>query len=111
MASGFGAGGLIVPLVVLLIDACGWRLTLVILGAGMWLLSIPLSLIVRNRPEQVEFNPEAPVAESSKASPEGERFPRTKGAFLDMIKKRSFLYLNLAETVADDVRHRCGHPT
>ena len=34
MASGFGAGGLIVPLVVFLIDACGWRLTLVILGAG-----------------------------------------------------------------------------
>ena len=99
MASGFGAGGLIVPLVVLLIDASGWRLTLVILGAGMWLLGIPLSLIVRNRPEQVEFNPEGPAAESSQAPPGGERPGSTKGAFLEIIKKRSFLYLNIVETV------------
>ena len=99
MASGFGAGGLIVPLVVLLIDAAGWRLTLVILGAGMWLLGIPLSLIVRNRPEQVEFNPEGPAAESSQAPPGGERPGSTKGAFLEIIKKRSFLYLNIVETV------------
>jgi MFS family permease len=99
MASGFGAGGLIVPLVVLLIDASGWRLTLVILGTGMWLLGIPLALIVRDRPEQVEFNPEAPVAESSPAPSEGERSPRIKGAFFEMIKKPSFLYLNLAEAV------------
>jgi MFS family permease len=46
MASGFGAGGPIVLLVVFLIDACGWRLTLVT-GASMWLLGIPLSFIVR----------------------------------------------------------------
>ena len=33
-ACGFGAGGLIIPLIVFLIDASGWRLTLVILGSG-----------------------------------------------------------------------------
>jgi len=65
----------------------------------MWLLGIPLALIVRDRPEQVEFNPEAPAAESSPAPSEGERFPPTKGAFFEMIKKPSFLYLNLAEAV------------
>jgi len=99
MASGFGAGGLIVPLVVFLIDACGWRLTLVILGAGMWLLGIPLSLIVRDRPEHVGLSPEGLGAESSQATPEGERPVSTTGAFVEMIKRRSFLYLNIAETV------------
>jgi OFA family oxalate/formate antiporter-like MFS transporter len=99
MASGFGAGGLIVPLVVFLIDACGWRLTLVILGAGMWLLGIPLSLIVRDRPAPLGLTPEETAPESSQTVAEGESFRTTKGTFLDMIKKRSFLYLNITETV------------
>jgi MFS family permease len=99
MASGFGAGGLTVPLVVYLIDACGWRLTLMILGAGMWLLGIPLSLVVRDRPEQLGLTPEGTAPESSQTVAEGESLRRTRGTFLDMIKKRSFLYLNLTETV------------
>ncbi len=97
MASGFGAGGLIVPLVVFLIDACDWRLTLVILGAGMWLLGIPLSLVVRDRPEQIDLSPERALAGSS-MTPHGVANPQ-KEAFIRLIKERSFLYLNAAETV------------
>jgi len=97
MASGFGAGGLIVPLVVFLIDACGWRLTLVILGAGMWLLGIPLSLVVRDRPEQTDLRPERALAGSS-MTPQGAANLQ-KEAFMRLIKGRSFLYLNAAETV------------
>jgi MFS family permease len=99
MASGFGAGGLTVPLVVFLIDACGWRLTLMILGAGMWLLGIPLSLIVRDRPEHLGLTAESPAEKSSQAVAEGESFRRTRGTFFEMIKKRSFVYLNITETV------------
>jgi len=97
MASGFGAGGLIVPLIVFLIDESGWRITLVILGVGMWLLGIPLSLIVRDRPEPMGLRPEGLVVESSTTSLEGESPGRTKGVFLEMIKERSFLYLNIVE--------------
>jgi MFS family permease len=99
MASGFGAGGLIVPLVVFLIDESGWRLTLVILGAGMWLLGLPLSLIVRDRPEQLGLRPEGQVPESSSSPDQGESSEKRKGAFREMITNRSFLYLNAAETV------------
>lgn len=99
MASGFGAGGLIIPLIVFLIDESGWRITLVILGVGMWLLGIPLSLIVRDRPEQLGSSPDGPLTESSTTSDQGESPEKTKRAFLEMIKKRSFLYLNIAETV------------
>jgi OFA family oxalate/formate antiporter-like MFS transporter len=99
MASGFGAGGLIVPLIVFLIDESGWRITLVILGVGMWLLGFPLSLIVRDRPEQLGWRPDGPVTESSTNSEQAESSEKPKGAFLEMIKKRSFLYLNIAETV------------
>jgi len=99
MASGFGAGGLIIPLVVFLIDESGWRITLVILGMGMWLLGIPLSLIVRDRPEQLGLSPDGPLTESSTTSDQGESPEKTKRAFHEMIKKRSFLYLNVVETV------------
>jgi MFS family permease len=99
MASGFGAGGLIIPLIVFMIDASGWRLTLVILGVGMWLLGVPLSLIVRDRPDQLGLSPDGPLTESSTTSDQGESPEKTKRAFLEMIKKRSFLYLNIAETV------------
>ena len=97
MASGFGAGGLIVPLVVFLIDACGWRLTLVILGAGMWLLGIPLSLVVRERPEQLGLSAEGGLTESSTTTQGTPGIQ--KEAFIKLIKTRSFLYLNAAETV------------
>ncbi|MCE5283761.1 MAG: MFS transporter, partial [Deltaproteobacteria bacterium] len=48
MASGFGLGGLVVPLIIFLIDSYGWRFSLVLLGLGMWGIGIPLSLVVRN---------------------------------------------------------------
>ena len=44
LGSGFGAGGLVVMLIVRLIDLYQWRTTLIILGLGMWALGIPLSL-------------------------------------------------------------------
>jgi MFS transporter, OFA family, oxalate/formate antiporter len=97
MASGFGAGGLIVPLVVFLIDAIGWRMTLVLLGAGMWLLGIPMSLVVRDRPDPKQLSAEAQDKGSPMISRRGER--PAKGTFLAMIKSRSFVCLNMAETV------------
>ena len=52
MASGWGASGLLVPLIVELIERYDWRITLVILGFGMWVLGVPLSFVIRNNPGQ-----------------------------------------------------------
>lgn len=99
MASGFGAGGLIVPLVVFLIDASGWRTTLMILGAGMWMLGIPLSLIVKDRPGSRDPGSDPPGTASCESAAEGGRVAGAKSSFLQMVRQRSFLYLNIAETV------------
>ena len=99
MASGFGAGGLIVPLVVFLIDAFGWRLTLVILGAGMWLLGIPLSLLVRDRPEQATSSSDRPSDPSSTLSEREGGSGKTTGAVLEIITTKPFVYLNIAEII------------
>jgi len=61
MSSAFGASGLMVPLIVWLIDVFSWRTALVILGLGVWGLGIPLSFVVRKRPEECNTS-------------EGERF-------------------------------------
>lgn len=99
MASGFGAGGLIVPLVVFLINACGWRLTLVILGAGTWLLGIPLSLVVRDRAETVKLRPGEAAAASSSLLSQQVTPSAPEKPFLELIKRKSFLYLNITEAL------------
>ena len=47
LTTGFGAGGLLVPASVWLIDQYGWRTAVIVFGAGMWLLGIPLASLVR----------------------------------------------------------------
>jgi len=58
MASGFGASGLLVLLVVRLIDTYQWRNTLLILGLGMWVIVTPLALAIRRGPEQYGYLPD-----------------------------------------------------
>jgi MFS family permease len=63
----------------------------------MWLLGIPLSLVVRERPEQLGLSAEGGLTESSTTTQGRPGFQ--KEAFIKLIKTRSFLYLNAAETV------------
>ncbi len=50
-----GVGGILVYLVSWMIGLYGWRSTLIIIGAGMWVIGIPCSLIVRRRPESSDL--------------------------------------------------------
>ena len=55
VASGIALGGLLVPLVTMLIDMFDWRTAMVIVGLGMWVIVLPLSLVVRHKPEQYGY--------------------------------------------------------
>ena len=93
MASGFGASGLIVPVIVALIQSMGWRSTLVVLGAGAWLICIPLSLLVRDKTEQDEVSGTENLKTVDRMRP-----PESKGpGFKEAMRNRSFIYLNLSE--------------
>ncbi len=53
---GAGVGGAtLVPLIGWLISQYGWRTTVVIIGVGVWVIVIPLSLVLRHRPEQYGY--------------------------------------------------------
>jgi MFS family permease len=98
MASGFGASGLIVPLVVGLIDLHTWRSTLIILAVGMWVLGIPLSMVIRDRPEPYGYLPDG-ASPSTPGEAEAEQAGSAGVPFLEAFKNASFLFVTLAEAV------------
>lgn len=98
MMSGFGASGLLVPVIVRLIDVYNWRNTLIILGLGMWSLGIPLSFVIRNRPEQYGYLPDG----TSSSAQGGDNEIQDKAVEIgvkEALKDKSFWYLNIAETI------------
>jgi len=60
--TGWGAGALLTPLIVNLVDNLGWRDTMFWFAIGMWVVAIPLSLLVRHRPEQYGYLPDGVAA-------------------------------------------------
>ncbi len=86
MSSAFGASGLIVPLIVYLTDTFGWRTALVILGLGMWVMGIPLSFVIRKRPEAAQ-------------TPRDSQDRRREGGITvrAALRNRTFLFLAAAE--------------
>jgi MFS family permease len=98
MGSGIGTGGLMVMLIVGLINLYQWRATLIILGVGMWVLGIPSSLVVRDRPEQYGYRPDGEV---SSPYVEGHEMQDTgvEITFREALRMRPFLYLNITEFI------------
>jgi len=62
MICGYGSSGLLVPVMVKLIDAYDWRTAVFILGLGMLVICLPLSLLVRHKPEQYGYLPDGEVS-------------------------------------------------
>ena len=61
MVCGYGFSGLLVPVMVRLIDMQGWQATMAILAGGMLVICLPLSLLVRHKPEQYGYQPDGEV--------------------------------------------------
>ncbi len=61
VTSGFGMGGLIVPLVTWLVDTLEWRQAMITVGLGMLLIVLPLSFVVRHKPEHYGYLPDGDV--------------------------------------------------
>ena len=65
VVSGFGFGGLLVPLVTILVDSLQWRTAMLILSLGMIVIVTPLSLLLRHKPEQYGYLPDGDLSASS----------------------------------------------
>jgi MFS family permease len=98
MVSGFGASGLIVPWVVWLIDFTDWRIALIIMGLGAWLIGIPLAFVVRDKPEAYGCLPDGDEPHNTDFIPEYSEEQQPLG-FKEAFKKKTFVYLNIAEAI------------
>ncbi|MDD5723794.1 MAG: MFS transporter [Syntrophales bacterium] len=98
MSAGFGASGLMLPLIVWLVDVYGWRTALIVLGLGMWLIGIPLALIVRDSPEQYGYLPDGASSDGPTIRDDSQAMDFSITIW-EVLKDRSLLCLNLAEAI------------
>jgi MFS family permease len=103
-ASGFGSGGLLVPVIVWMIDRLHWRTTLLVIGLTAWVICIPLSFVIRGKPEKYGYLPDGEEfqnpASDTVEDPDGGVPHNTEDIpFNAVIKNRSFWYFNGAEAI------------
>lgn len=58
MICGYGCSGLLVPIIVNLVDTYEWQKAITILTIGLLAICLPLSLLVRHKPEQYGYQPD-----------------------------------------------------
>jgi len=62
---GMGLSGSVVPLLALSIVQFGWRETLIFVGIGCFVVGLPLSLVIRHKPEQYGYLPDGETREEN----------------------------------------------
>jgi MFS family permease len=95
---GFGASGLVIPLVVNLIEVSGWRNAFLCLGIGAWVIGIPLSFVIRNSPEQYGMLPDGEIRSDEEPAGHGVE-PEATVTFREAFTSRSFLLIVSAEWI------------
>ena len=97
VASGFGLGGTLVPVVTALIDTFDWRQAMLIIGIGMLAICLPLSLIVRHRPEAYGYLPDGETGETpNKRVDVREAKPEAQMTVWQALKDRAFWHVSLS---------------
>ncbi len=97
-ASGFALGGVMVPLVVLLIDAYSWRTALVILGLITLVTCFPLATMLRHKPEQYGLLPdgEKTVVTSPHGMEVKMEVPEAGFTLRQVLRSRPFWHMGVA---------------
>ena len=85
--SGFGASGLLIPVIVWMTDHFGWRTALVLLAIGMLVVGLPAGYLIRK-------NEKNDIAHSSD-HPDSYKKPDIP--FFDILKLKPFWYINIME--------------
>jgi sugar phosphate permease len=97
MICGYGFSGLLIPAIVNLIDMYEWRMTLVFLTIGLLALCLPLSLLIRHKPEQYGYLPDGEMSniEISNDLNKAQTVEADVGA-KQAVKSRTFWHIALA---------------
>ncbi|MFH0847772.1 MAG: MFS transporter [Chloroflexota bacterium] len=96
--AGFGFSGLLVPLVVRMVDGMGWRRALNILGLATFLIVLPLSFVIRDRPERYGYLPdgEPPAMEETRRAHHGNTTASPGVSMREALASRAFWHIAIA---------------
>jgi len=95
LAMGHGIGGILLPLLVVMIDTHGWRYAMMVLAIVIWVLGIPLSFIFRDRPEDYGLLPDGKSPEDKNSS-EGTNAHEFSTGVKEALKMRVFWTIGIA---------------
>ncbi len=100
LTSGFGASGLLVPAIVWLIDAFGWRAAVVAIGLGLLVVGVPLVFVIRDTPEEYGLYPDGIKGEAlpQRQTSAGDGAPE-EVSFRDILKHKTFCYLAVTDGI------------
>jgi sugar phosphate permease len=97
VVSGFGLGGLMVPLITWLIDTLDWRTAMGILGIGMVVIVVPVSFVIRHKPEHYGYRPDGLAADEPEKGKPVEPEPLEKNISVrQAVRGRPFWHLAIA---------------
>jgi MFS family permease len=94
--SGFGLGGILLPVVSRLVDTYDWRRTMIIIAIGTLATILPLSFVFRHKPEQYGYLPDGRV--KSQITPDTNQSPTQSTKMSQIIKSSVFWRIALAFT-------------
>lgn len=96
MMSASGFGGLLVPLIVILIENYGWRPIIIFAGVGFWIVGFPAVLIMRSTPEQYGLLPDG-ISPDDEAQIKNNNLRASKDMTVKQIfKSRTFWQFSIA---------------
>ena len=98
LGSGAGLGGLLIPVLTRVIDAVEWRQAMVIVGLGMLAIGLPLSLVLRHKPEQYGYQPDGDTytAVETKEEQKPQLEPEVNVSAKQALKNKVFWYMAIA---------------
>ena len=100
LSAGFGFSGVMTPILLFLIQTYNWRTTLVIAGTGIMVIGVPLSLVVRHKPEQYGYLPDGDKPEDrdslyKEVEEEGDIAAEKELSVKQVLRTRTFWLLML----------------
>ena len=106
LSGAIGMGGMLIYLINWLLEKYGWRSTLVIIGIGFWVITIPCAFMVRHKPESLNLLPDGAepagtpegLTTDSATEPDGLTLPQ-------VLKTRTFWTLAAIVTVSGGAMH------
>ncbi|HEY77869.1 MAG TPA: MFS transporter [Dehalococcoidia bacterium] len=97
IVSGAAVGGVLVPLVTIVIDTYLWRTAMTIFGLGALAIILPLASVVRHRPEQYGYLPDGEVSKTVDVDEVqiAAQYQDVEASLKQALKSRAFWHISI----------------